>query len=39
MNTGWRTRTTWLGLYSLDSSTAQQREKFLRRVEQRMRAL
>ena len=31
--TGLRTRSTWLGLYSMDSSTPEQRAAFLRRVE------
>jgi NAD(P)H dehydrogenase (quinone) len=39
MNTNWRTRTKWLALYRLDSSTADQRAAFLRRVEHRMRSL
>ena len=39
LNTGLRTRRTWLGLYSIDTATTEQRERFLARVEQRMRAL
>jgi NAD(P)H dehydrogenase (quinone) len=39
MNTGLRTTTHWLGLYSIDTSTADERERFLARVERRMRAL
>lgn len=33
MSCGRRTRTAWLGLYSIDTSTAQQRAAFLDRVE------
>ena len=36
LNTGLRTRSTWLGLYAIDTSSAQTREAFLRRVESRM---
>jgi NAD(P)H dehydrogenase (quinone) len=36
LNTGLRTRTTWLGLYAIDASTAQQRQAFLQRVEHSM---
>lgn len=39
LNTGLRTRTTWLGLYAIDSATDNQRTEFLDRVEQRMQAL
>lgn len=39
LNTGFRTRTSWLALYAVDSSTAAQRAAFLRRVEKRMRSL
>jgi putative NADPH-quinone reductase len=39
LNTGLRTRTTWLPLYRVDTSSAAQREAFLRKVERRMRAL
>ncbi len=39
LNTGLRTRTSWLGLYAIDSATAAQRSKFLDRVEHRMRSL
>ncbi len=39
LNTGWRTRTKWLGLYAIDTSTPEQREAFLARVERAMRAL
>jgi putative NADPH-quinone reductase len=33
MSCGWRTRTTWLDLYSIDTSTPEQRSAFLDRVE------
>lgn len=39
LNTGVRTRSTWLGLYAIDNSTAPQRTAFLDRVEKRMRSL
>lgn len=39
MNTGLRTSTHWLGLYAIDTSTVDERERFLTRVERRMRAL
>lgn len=39
LNTGWRTRTSWLALYAIDTATADERERFLRRVERKMRAL
>jgi NAD(P)H dehydrogenase (quinone) len=39
LNTGLRTRRTWLGLYAIDTATAGQREAFLAKVEQRMRSL
>lgn len=39
LNTGIRTRTSWLALYAIDTSTATQRDSFLDRVEQKMRAL
>jgi NAD(P)H dehydrogenase (quinone) len=39
LNTGLRTRRQWMGLYAIDTATAEQRERFLARVEQRMRAL
>ncbi len=32
MSCGWRTRTRWLGLYAIDTSTDAQRNEFLRRV-------
>lgn len=39
INTGWRTRTKWLGLYAIDTATTDEREAFLERVERTMRAL
>ncbi len=33
---GWRTSTTWMGLYSLDTATAEARRDFLADVERRM---
>ncbi|MGB8858054.1 MAG: NAD(P)H-dependent oxidoreductase [Ilumatobacteraceae bacterium] len=39
LNTGVRTRSTWLGLYAIDTATAEQRAGFLDRVEQKMRSL
>lgn len=36
MSCGLRVRTTWLGLYSIDTSTPAQRQVFLTRVEQDM---
>ena len=39
LNTGLRTRTSWLGLYAIDSATAAQRSEFLNSVEQKMRSL
>lgn len=39
LNTGLRTRRSWLGLYAIDTATAAQREAFLGKVEQRMRSL
>ena len=33
MSCGWRTRTTWLAMYSIDSSTHDERADFARRVE------
>ena len=37
--TGLRTRTRWLGMYQLDTSTAAQREQFLESVRRTMRSL
>jgi NAD(P)H dehydrogenase (quinone) len=39
INTGWSTRTSWLGLYAIDTATASERERFLERVERKMRSL
>jgi putative NADPH-quinone reductase len=39
LNTGLRTRTTWMPFYSIDSSTPEQRGEFIRRVERRMASL
>lgn len=37
LNTGWRTRRSWLGLYSMDTATAADRSAFLAKIEQRAR--
>ncbi len=39
LNTGLRTRGTWLGFYSVDSSTPEQRTAFINEVEKRMSSL
>lgn len=39
LNTGVRTRRTWLAFYRIDSSTTAAREAFLARIEQRMATL
>lgn len=39
LSTGWRTRTTWLALYSVDTATADERQAFLDRVASTMRKL
>lgn len=39
INTGWRTRTKWLALYSIDTASDAQRDAFLARVDRTMRAL
>ena len=39
LNTTGRCRRSWLGLYAIDSSTHEQRSRFLDRIEHRMRAL
>ena len=39
LNTGLRARTSWLGLYAIDSAAPIHRSEFLDRVEQRMRSL
>jgi NAD(P)H dehydrogenase (quinone) len=33
LNCGWRARTTWLGLYAIDTATDADRRAFLNRVE------
>ena len=39
MSTGWRTRTSWLALYAMDTRSAADRQRFLDRVEAKARAL
>ncbi|HEY4331658.1 MAG TPA: NAD(P)H-dependent oxidoreductase [Ilumatobacteraceae bacterium] len=39
LNTGWRTKRTWLPFYALDTSTAEQRAAFIAAVEIAMAAL
>lgn len=39
LNTGVRTRTSWLGLYAIDTATEAQREAFLQRVERKLQSL
>jgi putative NADPH-quinone reductase len=39
MSCGMRVRTSWLGLYAIDTSTAAQRQSFLAEVEQQMASL
>ena len=39
LNTAMLTRRSWLGLYAIDTRTAEQRAAFLRRVDRRMRSL
>lgn len=39
LNTGWRTRRRWLPFYSADTSTREQREAFIARVEREMSSL
>lgn len=39
LNTGLRTRTSWLGLYAIDGATCDQRKEFLDAVERKMRSL
>ena len=39
LNTAVLTRRSWLGLYKIDTRTAEQRAAFLRRVERKMRSL
>ena len=35
LNTGWRTKRTWLPFYAIDSSTPEQRAEFIASIEQR----
>jgi putative NADPH-quinone reductase len=39
MSAGWRTRTTWLGLYSMDAADDARRASFLARVDAELRSL
>jgi NAD(P)H dehydrogenase (quinone) len=39
MSCGWRTRTTWLALYAIDTADADRRERHLARIESRLAAL
>ena len=39
LNTGVRTRTSWIGLYAIDTATEAQREAFLQRVERKLQSL
>lgn len=39
LNTGLRTRRSWLGLYAIDTATPAQREAFLQRVERKLQSL
>lgn len=39
LNTGWRTRRTWLPFYAVDSASATERNAFIQRVERRMAGL
>jgi NAD(P)H dehydrogenase (quinone) len=39
LNSGWRTRCTWLALYANDSATDEQRRAFLDRVERKLAGL
>jgi putative NADPH-quinone reductase len=39
LSTGWRTRSRWLGLYGIDSSTPAERAEFLERCERLARSL
>ncbi len=36
LNTGFRTRRTWLGFYAIDSATPDERRDFIKRVEDKM---
>ncbi len=35
LSTGWRTRTSWLSMYAMDSTTEAERQRFLAKVEAR----
>ncbi|MDO8364092.1 MAG: NAD(P)H-dependent oxidoreductase [Actinomycetota bacterium] len=39
LSSGLRARTSWLGLYAIDTATAEDRERFLARVERKARSL
>lgn len=39
MSCGWRTRTTWLALYALDTADAERRRRHLEHIESRLAAL
>ena len=39
MSCGWRTRTTWLALYALDTADADRRQRHLEHIESRLAAL
>ena len=39
LSCGWRTRTTWLALYTIDTADADQRQRHLERIETRLAAL
>lgn len=39
LNTGWRTRRTWMPFYAIDSSTPERRAEFIAAVEERMATL
>jgi NAD(P)H dehydrogenase (quinone) len=39
MSSGWRTRTTWLALYAIDTADSDQRREHLERIESRLAAL
>ena len=39
MSSGWRTRTTWLALYSIDTADSDRRREHLERIESRLAAL
>ena len=39
LSCGWRTRTTWLALYAIDTADADERQRHLERIETRLAAL